>query len=164
VTRADVFTDGSCVSVVHRAASTARGYGGWCAVVEHGHEGWVERGSEPNTTAVRMELAAVLGGLRSLPPEAPARLWFDCTVVLSIKDRMDQPLPRDWRNLRDGDLWTQVAAEFVVRDVELRLVVKRERIPQHQRAHTFAGAEAKRLREATRRAERLPEWARHKTG
>lgn len=147
---AEVFTDGSCVALVHKLASGSRGYGGWCAVVEHGHDGWVLRGSEKWTTAVRMELDAVIAGLRSLPDGCDARLWFDCTVILSIADRLEQG--RSFANVRDADLWVYVAHEFGRLNVELRLIEKREKVPQHQRAHTFAGVEAKKLRDDTRKA------------
>jgi ribonuclease HI len=166
---AEVFTDGSCVDVVPaphpNRVSGPRGYGGWCAVVEDGHEGWVLRGAEENTTATRMELVGVLEGLRSLDDGRHVRLWFDCTVVLSIKDRLDRAIPHDWRTARDGDLWVQVAHELVRLRVELRLIEKRERVPQHQRAHTFAGGEARRLREEVRSAlaPRVPRWALHKS-
>lgn len=145
---AHVYTDGSCVALEHKSESGARGYGGWCAVVEHGSEGWVLRGRELWTTACRMELQAVIDGLRSLPDRCAVRLFFDCTVILSIRDRLDREIP--FSNVSDFDLWEQVASEFGRLHVELRLIEKRERVGQHQRAHTFAGAEARALREETR--------------
>lgn len=140
---AEVFTDGSCVALLTNQTTGARGYGGWCAVVEHGHEGWVLRGRESWTTAVRMELMAVAEGLASLPAGIDVRLWFDCTVVLSVHDRMQRGLELAGR---DGPWWRRVAAQLERLNVELRLLEKRERVPQHQRAHTFAGAEARALR------------------
>jgi ribonuclease HI len=70
-----VFTDGSCEG--------NPGPGGWGAV-------WVEEdriieecgGSDPDTTNNRMELAAMIAGLRMLPPDSKATLYSDSNICV----------------------------------------------------------------------------------
>jgi len=70
-----VFTDGSCEG--------NPGPGGWGAV-------WVEEdriieelgGSDPDTTNNRMELAAMIAGLRMLPPGSRATLYSDSNICV----------------------------------------------------------------------------------
>ena len=70
-----VFTDGS--------ATPNPGPGGWGAV-------WVEddqvvaqaSGSDPDTTNNRMELTALIEGVRLVPPDTPATLWSDSNLAV----------------------------------------------------------------------------------
>lgn len=140
-----IWTDGSAITDEH-TRSGSRFPGGWAAVVEHGSDGYVVRGREPETTNVRMELRAAIEGLREVPSGEQARLNFDCTAILSVANRREQNQlnPMQAKQLRDGDLWLALASEFDRVDVELRLLGKGHH-PIHRRAHTIAQAEAKAL-------------------
>lgn len=70
-----VFTDGSC--------SGNPGPGGWGAVrVERGRVVAEECGSEPATTNNRMELTAMIAGLRMLGPGEAADVYSDSRLVV----------------------------------------------------------------------------------
>jgi ribonuclease HI len=144
---AHVTTDGSCV-FPPKAQGESRGSGGWAAIVEHGSDGWVLRGREPLTTSVRMELRAVIQGLRSLPDAIPVRVHSDATMVYGVWERwkhhrMPQPPAR---GLPDVALWYELAMEFRrFAAVEVLYVGRKDRDLSHQRAHIFAKAEARAL-------------------
>lgn len=170
-----MYTDGSCFqgSVVDSTGKelrrTTRGYGGYAAIVEHGHDGWVVRGHAADTTSTAMELEAVLAGLHSVPNHLPVRVYTDCTLVLHVHDqwrRKALPSPRNaamWGRLQ----WLELGALFDVRaPVAIHLVRRRDRNDPalrlhalaHQRAHAFAQHEARLLRQGV--AEGDPVWVR----
>jgi ribonuclease HI len=72
-----VFTDG--------ASEGNPGPGGWGAV--HVVDGEIiveDHGSEPHTTNNKMELAALIAGLRMLPPDADADVYTDSQLIVNI--------------------------------------------------------------------------------
>lgn len=144
-----VFTDGSAIcdeAVVVVGDGKRRFPGGWAAVIEHGSEGYVIRGREPDTTNVRMELRAVIEGLKQVPGGERAVLHFDCTVVLSVLDR--------WKNGTfdriptkkgaDLDLWVLLAHQFDRIEVYFEMIGRGPN-PVHRRAHGIAQTEAKAM-------------------
>ncbi len=70
-----VFTDGSCEG--------NPGPGGWAAIWVEGDEiVRVESGGDPDTTNNRMELEALIAGLRMLPEDAEARVYSDSNLCV----------------------------------------------------------------------------------
>lgn len=136
-----VWSDGSARS----GASVAKGGrcpGGWAAVVEHGSDGEVVRGREPDTTNVLMEFRAAIEGLRVTPRGAEVELFTDCTTL--------QRALYEWANgtlakckAKDVAVWREFASAVARRRVRLVLLEKRVRPAQHLRAHVIAGAQAR---------------------
>lgn len=131
-----LYTDGSCI----------KRWGGWAAIVEHGSDGYVLRGREQDTTSVRMELWAVIEGLRSIPSGETVAAHFDTTVLFAIREdwlaqRRDPGIAL--RSRKDFDLWREVKEEFERLEVRLRYIEKREVSRIHQRAHVIAQTEAR---------------------
>lgn len=72
-----VFTDG--------ASEGNPGPGGWGAVlVVDGQVVAEDYGSEPHTTNNRMELKAIIAGLKMLPPDTPINVYTDSQLVVNI--------------------------------------------------------------------------------
>lgn len=142
MTRYHVWTDGSAISHAEMRAASTRYPGGWAAVVEHGSDGYTIRGRSAATTNTRMELAAAIEGLRSVPDGAPVTLHSDCTVVLMVLHRWQasQPLLS-----KDGDLWALLATQYERLRAPGLLVemVPPGHQPIHRRAHSIAQSEAK---------------------
>jgi ribonuclease HI len=144
----DVWTDGSAIhdDLLRRGVKGQwRSPGGWAAVVEHGSDGYVLRGRHPATTNVRMELVAVIEGLKQVPTGDRVTLHFDCTVVYSVLDWIEWP-SRPSHQITDGHLWLQLA--FQLRRLEPNItfdLLGKGKHPIHQRAHGMAGAEAKAM-------------------
>lgn len=146
---ARVTTDGSCF-VGNRellGLSPTRGCGGWAAVVERGSEGFVLRGRVPETTATRMEMLAVVEGLRALPAGTQALVVTDALVIEHVHHawRTGFGPPRKARE-KDAELWHALHREFKrLGRLQFKYVRKRDQDSAHQRCHKFAGAEAKAL-------------------
>lgn len=150
-----VFTDGSAIcdeSVPQENSLGKRRFpGGWAAVIEHGSDGYVIRGREADTTNVRMELRAVIEGLKQVPDGEMAVLHFDCTVVFSVREHwMSGTLDRlslvenPKKRAADLDLWFLLGDQFSRIDVALTLIGRGPN-PVHRRAHGIAQTEAKAM-------------------
>ncbi|HZD22026.1 MAG TPA: ribonuclease H [Acidimicrobiia bacterium] len=81
-----VFTDGS--------SEGNPGPGGWGAVlVVDGQVIAEDYGSEPHTTNNRMELTAMIAGLKMLPPDTATNVYTDSQLVVNILTKW----AKDWK-------------------------------------------------------------------
>lgn len=140
----NVYTDGSAAM----GAFSTRGSrhpGGWAAVVEHGHDGYVVRGRERDTTNVRMELTAVIRGLESIAPSSTVTVHTDSSVIFTVQERWARGI-LDVAQGKDIDLWVLLGHQLD-RMAHVRLVwITKGGHPIHRRAHAIAGAEANALK------------------
>lgn len=154
--RAHVTTDGSCV---RDPLTDTMSVGGWAAHVENGSEGSVLRGRQAGTSSTRMEIVAVIEGLRWLPDDVPVAVHSDCTVILSILDRWQRrrlPGPNSARP--EALLWRALGEQFDrFADVAVFLVEKRHENMTHRRCHLIARAEAKALARGDERELPIPD-------
>lgn len=159
-----VTTDGS-VAYDRRQGDVkhpSRGWGGWAAIVEHGSDGYVVRGSEElppvrrvlhgsedNTTAVRMELRAVEHALAAIPDGEEVLVVTDATIITVVHERWTLgTLPYRNEVKRDQAIWLDLAAHYARLRVSFHLLGRTERNHVHKRAHLIAGAAAKAARAA----------------
>jgi ribonuclease HI len=123
----DLWTDGAC-------AGNPGGPGGYAAVlVARRADGsiakqWETSGGEPATTNNRMELMAVVAGLRELPASARVRIHIDSSYVLNTftQGRRERWQANGWRTsarkpVKNRELWEQLFTE-VDRHQELEWV------------------------------------------
>ena len=103
-----LYTDGACKG--------NPGPGGWAFVLRHPQSGKeIERfGSEPDTTNNRMELLAVIEGLKTLTKPSSVELVSDSKYVLQgLEDWMPKWKQNGWRRkegkqfkpVKNADLW-----------------------------------------------------------
>ena len=119
----EIWTDGAC-------AKNTTGAGGYAAVlVARRSDGSIAEprevvGGEKETTNNRMELMAVIAGLRALPEHARVRIHIDSSYV---KDNFENYLPRwqdngwlkaDKKPVKNRALWEELSTEVACRDVE----------------------------------------------
>lgn len=146
IARAELWTDGSCIFLEPKAAG-GTGFGGYAAVVRRGGHGWVRRGRVFDTTAVRMELRAIIEGLRSLPNAVEATVYVDVILAFDIAAKW-----RAWRfegarldpRCRHGE-WAELIEQLERVSVRFELLVKGPRGKNHKDAHAMAGDEARAL-------------------
>ncbi|MEL6740304.1 MAG: ribonuclease HI [Planctomycetota bacterium] len=106
--RVELFTDGAC--------SGNPGPGGWAFLLRHPNSGaQIERsGAEPATTNNRMELMAVIEGLRVLTRPSSVELYSDSKYVLDgLKSWLDGWKKRGWKTaskhpVKNVELWKQL--------------------------------------------------------
>lgn len=106
-----IFTDGACKG--------NPGPGGWCAILQYNENEKVLSGGEKETTNNRMELSAVLFGLKALKEPCAVVLTSDSKYVLDSiqKGWVYSWQKKNWKK-SDGkpalniDLWQPLIAEI----------------------------------------------------
>lgn len=80
---ADIYTDGSC--------NTLKGLGAWVAIILTGEEKTVLSGTIADTTHNRMELYAVIAGIRHAGKAfKPLRIFSDSQYVTGLMERKEK--------------------------------------------------------------------------
>ena len=99
-------TDGSCLG--------NPGRGGWAAILRHGDHKLELSGSEGRTTNNRMEMTAVVNGLRALQQSCRVTVEIDSQYVKNgITKWIHQWKKRDWKTksgspVKNQDLWREL--------------------------------------------------------
>ncbi len=100
----DIYTDGAC--------SGNPGAGGYCAILIFNGIEKIVSGGEENTTNNRMELIAVIEGLKALKEPCDVNLYSDSQYVINaINERwLDKWVNSGWRadskrGVKNVDLW-----------------------------------------------------------
>ena len=106
-----LYTDGAC--------SGNPGPGGWCAILRYNNHEKMLSGSEPDTTNNRMELTAVIEGLRALKQSCEVEIVTDSKYVC---DAVNMRWLQNWKNknwkkadnkpVLNQDLWKRYSGEW----------------------------------------------------
>lgn len=159
----EIWSDGAC-------AHKTTGAGGYAAVLIARHpdgstaEQWEVTGGDFETTNNRMELTAVITGLRELPAQAHACIFIDSTYVKkNFADYLGRWQSNGWRTaggkpVKNRDLWQELSTEVACRKVVWVQVPGHAGVPLNDRADELACAQ----RDAY--AERVPSRARGVAG
>jgi ribonuclease HI len=119
----DIWTDGAC-------AHKTSGAGGYAAVlVGRRPDGSIVEqrevsGGALETTNNRMELTAVIAGLRALPAPARVCIHIDSTYVMkNYQERLERWQGNGWETatgkpVKNPDLWKELSTEVGRHDVE----------------------------------------------
>lgn len=107
----DIYTDGAC--------SGNPGAGGWAAIlIYNGHEKTVS-GYNKDTTNNRMEVFAVIQGLRQLKEKCDVTVTSDSTYVVDtfLQNRIENWKNNNWRtsskdDVKNIDLWKSLIFEI----------------------------------------------------
>jgi ribonuclease HI len=96
----ELFTDGSSLG--------NPGPGGWCAILRYKSAEKILKGGERFTTNNRMELKAVIEGLKALKEPCEVDLYADSTYVLKgISEWLDNWIKKNFKNVKNEDLWRE---------------------------------------------------------
>ena len=123
-----LFTDGAC--------SGNPGPGGWAFILRHPKSGKeiVRNGGEPDTTNNRMELMAVIAGLRALTRPTSVELVSDSTYVLQgLSTWMKGWKANGWKR-REGKQFKEVKNVDLWQELD-RLVEEHDVVFTHVRGH-----------------------------
>ena len=98
-TQVRIYTDGAC--------SGNPGPGGYCAILLCNGAEKVISGGEDNTTNNRMELLAVIEGLKSLTKRCVVEVYSDSAYVVNAINNgwIHGWAARGWENVKNPDLW-----------------------------------------------------------
>ncbi|MEC8891551.1 MAG: cyclic pyranopterin monophosphate synthase MoaC [Chloroflexota bacterium] len=97
-----IYTDGACLG--------NPGPGGWGAVITGDGRKRSVHGSDPHTTNNRMEIMAVVEGLRTTPDKSKVAVFSDSTYVINT-------MTKNWKRRKNKDLWDLLDQEVTSRDI-----------------------------------------------
>ena len=146
------YTDGGCRG--------NPGPGAWAFLLyEPVHGTALERcGGEANTTNNRMELTAVVEGLRALPAPARVRIHIDSSYVMYAftQGRLERWQGNGWRTsarrpVKNRELWEQLFTEVDRHQVEWEKVPGHTGVELNERADQLACAQRDAYAERSRR-------------
>ena len=140
-----LYTDGAC--------SGNPGPGGWGAILLYGAHRRELSGGERSTTNNRMELTAVIEGLRLLKEPCTVELWSDSRYVI---DALDKGWARSWQKrgwvksdkkpALNPDLWEQLLSLCDIHAVRCHWVSGHAENPFNNRCDELAVAESRKFR------------------
>ena len=136
----ELFTDGACQG--------NPGPGGWAFILRHpATRKEIERsGADPATTNNRMELMAVIAGLRTLTKPSLVDLTSDSQYVLNgLKEWLDQWKRRGWKTstkqpVKNQDLWETLDALRKDHDIRFHWIRGHQGHAENERCDALAVA------------------------
>jgi ribonuclease HI len=140
----DLFTDGAC--------SGNPGPGGWAYILKHPKKKVPNSDGDPNTTNNKMELTAVIRGLKALTRKCKVRLYSDSKYVLDgITTWMIGWQKNGWKKgpkakgeLKNVELWKQVWELIQKHEVTTIWVQGHAGHPENEECDKLAKAAAQR--------------------
>ncbi len=138
--RVELYTDGAC--------SGNPGPGGWAYILKHPASGSEREafGGEEHTTNNRMELIAVVEGLRALTKPSCVDLYSDSLYVLKgLREWLAQWKARGWRTaskkaVKNEDLWRALDELIAKHELDFHWIKGHSEHPENERADRLAVA------------------------
>jgi ribonuclease HI len=152
----EIWSDGAC-------AHQTTGAGGYAAVlIARRSDGitakqWEVVGGDSKTTNNRMELMAVITGLRALPAPARVCIFIDSTYVMeNFRDWLPHWQGNGWQTasrkpVKNRRLWEELSTEVARRHVKWVQVPGHTGVPLNERADQLACAQRDAYAERSRR-------------
>lgn len=139
-----IYTDGAC--------SGNPGVGGWAAILIYNEFRKEMSGADAMTTNNRMELSAVINGLKALKEPCRVILTTDSKYVC---DAVTKGWAKSWQKRRwiksdkkpalNSDLWQELLDLLKIHDVEFKWVKGHAGHPENERCDELAVSAYKRL-------------------
>ena len=132
----ELFTDGAC--------SGNPGPGGWGALLRYGSSEKELKGGAAETTNNRMELTAVIEGLRALKKASQVRVTTDSKYVMQgVEEWLAGWKARGWKTaakkpVKNQDLWQALDAELAKHQVRWAWVKGHAGHAENERADALA--------------------------
>ena len=140
----DIYTDGACKG--------NPGPGGWGALLRFGSQEKEIFGGEAATTNNRMELTAVIEGLKALKKGGPVTIHTDSRYVMDGASKWILGWKKkgwktaDKKPVKNEDLWRALDAEMARHQIHWIWVAGHSGHPENERADALACAEAEARR------------------
>jgi len=138
--RVTLFSDGSALG--------NPGPGGFGTLLRFGNKERELSGAEVMTTNNRMELRGVIEGLRALKEPCEVEIVSDSSyVVRGINEWLKNWIARDFKKVKNPDLWHDYIAAAAPHRVRAVWVRGHDGHPENERCDRLARAQAARIKE-----------------
>ena len=124
------------------------GPGGWGTILRFGPHEKELVGGEPMTTNNRMELRAVIEGLKALKEPCDVTIYSDSSyVVNAINEWLDNWIARDFKKVKNPELWREYIKAAKPHRVKAVWVRGHAGHPENERCDELARGYAEKLKE-----------------
>lgn len=144
--RVELFTDGAC--------SGNPGPGGWCAILKCRGREKLLSGADLQTTNNRMELSAVINGLKALKRPCEVTVTSDSKYVCDAVGLgwLESWKKKNWKKsdssaVLNPDLWQELDALMHIHSVKFIWIKGHDGHPENERCDKTAVSEYKKLTE-----------------
>ncbi len=135
-----LFSDGSALG--------NPGPGGYGAILRFGNKEREISGGEAHTTNNRMELLAVIEGLRALKEPCDVEIISDSSyVVKGINEWLDGWIKRDFKKVKNPDLWIEYIEVSKPHKINATWVRGHNGHAENERCDILAKQEAQKMKE-----------------
>lgn len=141
----EIYTDGAC--------SGNPGIGGWASILSYNGVEKVISGGEPNTTNNKMELTAILEGLKILKEPCEVIVYSDSQYAVSpfIDGRINTWILSGWKtadkkDVKNVELWKSIVELTKVHSVKFVKVKGHADNEKNNRCDSLARAEIDKIR------------------
>ena len=142
--RVELYTDGAC--------SGNPGPGGWAAILRYNEHEKVICGKQEKTTNNRMELTAVIEGLRALKRRVRVDVYTDSKYVADAVNKkwVFSWRSKGWKKLTGGsvlniDLWEELLVQMELHDVRIHWIKGHNDNPFNERCDALAVEMSKKV-------------------
>ncbi|WP_243027776.1 ribonuclease HI [Thermus albus] len=140
--RVELYTDGACLG--------NPGPGGWAALLRYGSQERMLSGGEACTTNNRMELTALLEGLRALKEPCEVHLFSDSQyLVKALSEWLPRWQGKGFRGVKNQDLWEAIGEELKRHQVVPHWVRGHNGHPENERVDQEARRQAQKIQSQT---------------
>jgi len=140
VKKITLFSDGSALG--------NPGPGGYGAILRFGNKEREISGGEAHTTNNRMELLAVIEGLRALKEPCDVEIISDSSyVVKGINEWLDGWIKRDFKKVKNPDLWMEYIEVSKPHKINATWVRGHNGHAENERCDILAKQEAQKMKE-----------------
>ena len=126
----NIYTDGACRG--------NPGPGGWGVIILEKDKKIVFGGNEIETTNNRMELTAVIEGLKQISKGTPVKIFSDSTYVINT-------MTKNWKRKKNNDLWDALDNQVLSRIIEWNWVKGHSGNTFNEEADKIAYSEALKI-------------------
>jgi len=140
----ELFTDGAC--------SGNPGPGGWGCILRYKNQEKELSGGHPQTTNNRMELTAVIEGLKHLKESCHVHLSTDSKYVMDgVTQYLDNWIQNGWKKsnkkpVLNTDLWQELLIQLKRHQIDWNWVKGHAGHPENERVDTLACSERDRFK------------------
>ena len=141
-----LFCDGSSLGNQY-----SNSYGGWCAILRYKTFDKILSGNEANTTNNRMELTAVIEGLKALKEPCDITIVSDSKYVCDgISAWLDNWTKKNFKNVKNVELWQAYLRYAKNHKITTRWIKGHDGHIENEKCDSIARAEALILKDSTK--------------